>query len=71
MLLISFINQCEDSDAVIIQPNATNGDALKAMFPSIENRLDERTGIMLVKWVDGTTKTFKASWWNAPYNESE
>ena len=28
--------------------------------------------IMLVKWIDGTTKTFKADWWNAPYKmESE
>lgn len=69
--LANFVNQCEFRDAVIIQPNATNGDAITAMFPSIESRIDERTGIMLVKWVDGTTKTFKASWWNAPYMESE
>lgn len=50
-----------------IPDNATNGDVIKALFPNIESRLDEKTGIMLVKWVDGTTKTFKESWWNAPY----
>jgi len=47
----------------------TNGDMIKAMFPNIESRLDEKTGIILVKWTDGTTKTFKASWWNAPYKK--
>ncbi len=45
----------------------TNGDMIKAMFPSTKSRLDEKTGIVLVKWVDGTMKTFKASWWNARY----
>ena len=49
-----------------IPDNATNGEVIKAMFPNIESRLDEKTGIMLVKWTDETTKTFKASWWNAP-----
>lgn len=56
---------------IAIPNNATNGDMIKAIFPSIESRLDEKTGIMLVKWTDGTTKTFKASWWNAPYKESK
>lgn len=52
---------------VEIAGTLTNGDVIKAMFPSIESRLDENTGIILAKWVDGTTKTFKADWWNAPY----
>ena len=52
-----------------IPDNATNGDVIKAMFPSIESRLDEKTGIMLVKWIDGATKTFKTRWWNAPYQK--
>lgn len=52
-----------------IKKNTTNGDMIKAMFPNIETRLDEHTGIMLARWVDGTTKTFKADWWNAPYKQ--
>lgn len=47
--------------------NGTNGEVLKAVFPNVESRLDEKTGIMLVKWTDNTTKCFKASWWNADY----
>ena len=45
----------------------TNGEVIEAAFPGIESKLDKKTGIVLVKWTDGTTKTFKASWWNAPY----
>ena len=56
-------------DVVPVTEGATNGDMIKAMFPNIESRLDEKTGIILVKWTDGTTKTFKASWWNALYKE--
>ena len=47
----------------------TNGEKIKEIFPSTDSRLDERTGIMLVKWVDGVTKCFKADWWNAEYKE--
>lgn len=34
--LANFVNQCEFSDAVIIPPNATNRDVLKAIFPNME-----------------------------------
>ena len=54
-----------------IPENATNGDVIKVVFPNTESRLDENTGIMLVKWVDGTIKTFKENWWNAPYKEGK
>ena len=47
----------------------TNGEKIKEIFPSTDSRLDENTGIMLVKWVDGATKCFKADWWNAEYKE--
>lgn len=47
----------------------TYGDKIKEIFPSTDSRLDEKTGIMLVKWVDGATKCFKADWWNAEYEE--
>lgn len=54
-------------NGTFISNNATNGDMIKAMYPNIESRLDEKTGIMLIKWADGTMKTFKTIWWNAPY----
>lgn len=47
----------------------TNGEKIKEIFPSTDSRLDEKTGIMLVKWADGATKCFKADWWNAEYEE--
>lgn len=56
-------------NAIPIPKEVTNGDMIKAMFPNIESRLDEKTSIILVKWTDGATKTFKASWWNAPYEQ--
>lgn len=48
----------------------TNGEKIKEIFPNIDNRLDAKTGIMIVKWADNTTKFFKTSWWNAEYKES-
>lgn len=65
------IKPYEKLNAIIIPEGATNGDMIMAMFLNIESRLDEKTGIILVKWTDGTTKTFKASWWNAPYKKGE
>ena len=47
----------------------TNGEKLKEIFPNIDNRLDVKTGIMIVKWADNITKFFKTSWWNAEYKE--
>ncbi len=47
----------------------TNGEKIKEIFPSTDSRLDEKTGIILVKWVDGATKCFKADWWNAEYED--
>lgn len=59
-----------DYDIIVTLPhNPTNGDTIKAMFPNIESRLDEKTGVILVKWADETTKTFKANWWNAPFKK--
>ena len=61
-----------DYDIITTLPrNATNGDVIKALFPETKSRLDERTGIMLVKWEDGTTKCYKADWWNTPYKENK
>ena len=47
----------------------TNGEKLQSIFSNIDSRLDAKTGIMIVKWADNTTKFFKTSWWNAEYKE--
>lgn len=47
----------------------TNGEKIKEIFPNVDNRLDAKTGIMIVKWADNTTKFFKISWWSAEYKE--
>ncbi len=62
-----------------IPKNATNGEAIKAMFPDAE--------VVEVKYFDGVVShyqvnfgkingnqnivNFKSDWWNAPYKESE
>ena len=53
----------------VIPENPTNGDMIKALFPNTKSRLDEKTGITLVKWADGTSKCFKTNWWDAPYRK--
>lgn len=42
---------------------------IKALFPNTKSRLDEKTGITIVKWADGTSKCFKTNWWDAPYRK--
>lgn len=70
-LLIAFINQCKDSDAVIIPPNATNGDLLMALFP--QWNLREEIGFEYKLF--GEEHKFEGlvdeDWWNAPYKGSE
>lgn len=73
MYLISFINQCKDSDAVIIPSNATNGDMVLAtgMFSVVKELND---GIMVYvkpKGVFGQVLEYNKDWWDAPFKESE
>lgn len=46
-------------NAIIIPKGATNGDMIKAMFPSLANSNLELVDVLL------NTKT----WWNAPYTK--
>ena len=70
--LANFVNQCEFSDAVIIPPNATNGDMLKAMFDVVEKQRFDKDGYSLVVVaIDGAIKYFDLRWWDAPYRGSE
>lgn len=49
----------------------TNGEKIKEIFPNIDNRLDAKTGIMIVKWPDDKTTAIMCSdeWLNAEYKE--
>lgn len=77
--LANFVNQCEFSNAIIIPPNATNGDMIKAMFPNAKVSAifpsfngDEVYYVSIEK-VGGVTIEMRVmkSWWNAPFKGSE
>lgn len=74
--LANFVNQCEFRDAVVIQPNATNGDAIMAMFPDAEIDYHEKSDLVdrhVTVYIKGcdTCQDYSYEWWNAPYMESE
>jgi hypothetical protein len=70
--LANFVNQCEFRDAVIIPPNATNGDVLKLCFNAVEKQRFTDDGYsFVVVAIDGAIKYFDLRWWNAPYKGSE
>lgn len=45
---------------------ATNGDAIKAMFPSVEVK-EKNNGYEVYFGVGTSTQFFNHQWWNAPY----
>ena len=59
-----------EADTVFTIPeNPTNGDMIKALFPSIEV---EQVGVVVrVTGLDSAVKSccFLLEWWNAPYKE--
>lgn len=56
---------------VVIPDNATNGDMIKTMFPSIKIDFETYTKSEVVHFRDGDAE-FSHDWWNAPYKvESE
>ena len=68
ILIYDFNNYAEMcKHAIFYSEDATNGDMIETTFPNVESRLDEKTNTIIVEWPDGTTKAFKAEWWNAPY----
>lgn len=59
----------EEVDAIEIPKNATNGDAIKALFPNIETFEPNKYEIAIKQnlgWL-----AFKKDWWNAPYKENK
>lgn len=76
--LFNFLKECETHDAIIIPDNATNGDAIKAMFPESDgyeyaiNKDLEIATMFVFKDRQGFYVSFDLSWWNALYKaESE
>ena len=65
--LANFVNQCEFKDAIIIPPNATNGDVMRIAFPNLKE-LNMVVGNENEKNCVGFgTSCFSVDWWNAPY----
>lgn len=58
-------------NGIPIPDNATNGDMIKTMFPSIKIDFETYTKSEVVHFRDGDAE-FSHDWWNAPYKvESE
>ena len=70
--ILETIENQSELKAIVIPPNATNGDMIKAMFPNVEivrqeinsisNNIVVRDNSFL-----GAINRFHADWWNAPY----
>ena len=73
--LAEFVNRCEAQNAVIIPPNATNRDVLKAMFPDMEMQEPyvetTQSGVIETKERCKFCCTGLLDWLNAPYKGSE
>jgi hypothetical protein len=58
--------------AIPIPDGATNGDVIKAMFPSIDASVSGDGDVVDVYNLGIYCQTFDTEWWNAPYRvESE
>lgn len=69
---ISCINKAETVDAIIIPPNATNGDVIKAIYPDNKFLIDTFWGMIDTSFTGKKYEhhlAFPVSWWNAPYKK--
>ena len=55
-------------DGISIPDKATNGDVIKAMFPSTSLHICEKSHTV---WVGYEEMSFRIDWWNAPYQKSD
>lgn len=62
--------EVKEFDAIPVPKNATNGDMIKAMFPSDKNELDISKLHLMYDGLD-FIKEFRKDWWNAPYTGGE
>lgn len=61
-------------NAIVIPPNATNGDVIKAMFPEFRFGLEYTYNVCVKLSYHSEYDTgllFDKKWWNAPYRKAE
>ena len=56
------------ANVVLIKYGGTNGDVIKALFPSIE--IEEENGIVEMS-IGCFVNSFRLDWWNAPYKRED
>ena len=66
------LRECDLKRIIIIPPNATNGDVIKAVFPSIDFTeiaftVHATTSVTSNGVKGGISYDFWKDWWNAPY----
>lgn len=60
------------TNGVPIPDNATNGDVIKAMFPSDKGELKDTNGKILAYILDDLFMLYLADyWWNSPYKANK
>ena len=55
-------------NAIPIPEGATNGDMIKAMFPSVEVK-EKNNGYEVYFGIGTASQYFNHQWWNAPYKK--
>jgi len=68
-----FVFGRHDEITIRVKNNATNGDVIKALFPSCKTRSENTPTNFMEFTLDGVVGyAIEKSWWNAPYKaESE
>ena len=66
------MNEKDDTETIFISRNATNGDVIKAVFPSIDFTemaftVHATTSVTSNGVKGGISYDFWKDWWNAPY----
>ena len=58
---------------VSIPDNATNGEAMKAIYPNVDVIAEENENMEIVSYIMKMDDeiVFSAEWWNAPYKTKE
>lgn len=69
--LVNFrLNGLEPADVISIPEGATNGDAIKVMFPNAIIEINELGSMVHVKYSEHTCwVNYELEWWNAPYKK--
>lgn len=70
---MAVIKSCAEAKVIPIPPKATNGDMIKAMFPSVEIKGTSGFGKItsIAVGIGLGTSYFSLDWWNAPYSPQQ